>query len=163
MDSRLRIVIDTREQTPWAFDPSVVEPEIGTLKTGDYALAGDLHFGIERKSLDDFLGTISSGWNRFTHELGRMDQAAWMVKPIIVEADFQSVFFATDAQGNLVSPQHRHPKLTPQFIRMRIAELVMNYEANVHFAGDPFLAAGLAVELFKQRQKQLEFQQYESR
>ena len=52
-----RIIIDTREQTPWSFPPEI-PVEIGTLKTGDYALAGDDAFAIERKSKDDFLGTI---------------------------------------------------------------------------------------------------------
>ena len=32
--ARLRIIIDTREQTPWSFDPGSVVAEIGTLKSG---------------------------------------------------------------------------------------------------------------------------------
>ena len=53
----LRIIIDTREQIPWSFPPEI-PVEIGTLKTGDYALAGDDAFAIERKSKDDFLSLI---------------------------------------------------------------------------------------------------------
>jgi hypothetical protein len=35
----LRIIIDTREQAPWAWDPSDATTEIRGLAAGDYALA----------------------------------------------------------------------------------------------------------------------------
>lgn len=152
--ARLSIVIDTREQTPWSFDPSKVDAQIGTLKTGDYALAGDLYFGIERKSLGDFVGTIGKGWERFERELDRMDAACWKVKVIIVESDYQSCCFATSDSGDLVPPQHKSFMLTPQFIMMRIAQLTMRGVA-VIFAGNAHYAAGLATSIFRQRQNQI--------
>ena len=69
----LHIVIDTREQTPWHFHPEVATATRGTIKTGDYALLNDDGFAIERKSLNDFVGTIGKGWDRFCREIKRMD------------------------------------------------------------------------------------------
>jgi ERCC4-type nuclease len=151
--ARLSIIIDTREQTPWAFDPACVDAEIGTLQTGDYALAGDSSFGIERKSMNDFLATISTGWDRFERELERM--AEWVGKVMIVEGDYSTCFFAQTPNGELVSPQHPHYMLTPQFVEMRVAYLTLYYGVSVLFAGDANLAAGLAVAIFRQRNKQI--------
>ena len=151
--ARLRIIIDTREQAPWSFDPSSVDVEVGTLKTGDYALAGDLQFGIERKSLDDFLGTIGKGWKRFERELDRMDAAEWVAKVIIVEGDYVTCFFAQSPDGEIVSPSHKHFMMTPQFVEKRIAELTMR-GVSVLFATHAHLAAALAASIFRQRNHQ---------
>jgi len=150
--ARLHIIIDTREQSPWAFDPAAVEAEIGTLKTADYALEGDDAFGIERKSMDDFLGTISSGWERFEREIERM--AGWVAKLIIVEGDYATCCFSQTLDGELEPPSHRHYMLTPQFVEKRIAQLSMR-GVSVLFATDCHLAAGLATALFRERQYQL--------
>ena len=72
----LHIIIDSREQAPWAWDPSDATTEVRALVAGDYALADDceavrgraalaVRFGIERKSLDDFLGRSASGGTGF--------------------------------------------------------------------------------------------------
>ena len=151
---RIRILIDTREQIPWAFDEADVDTTICTLRTGDYALEGDEGFGIERKSLDDFLGTISSGWPRFVRELNRMDEAGWAAKVIVVEGDYASITFR-ETDGELVPPAHRHWMLTPQFVEKRVAELTMR-RVSVLFAKDASLAAGLAAAIFRQRRKELD-------
>jgi len=149
----MHIVIDTREQSPWAFEP-YIETSVGTLKTGDYALEGDGQFAIERKSLEDFLGTIGSGWPRFCRELNRMDEAGFAAKVIIVEGDYATCTFSTAPTGELIPPQHRHWMLSPQFVEMRIAQLTMR-GVSVIFARDSKLAAGLAVAIFKQRNIQI--------
>lgn len=147
------IIIDTREQTPWAFDPAQVDARIGTLQTGDYAIAGDDRFGIERKSLEDFLGTISSGWDRFGREIERMAAADWVARVMIVEGDYAQCCFA-EGKGELIPPQHRHYRLSPQFIERRIAELTL-MQVSVIFATDPHLAAGLATAIFRQRHRHI--------
>lgn len=62
----MKIVIDSREQCPFTFggyDCGVVR---GALATGDYSLAHLEHqIAIERKSLDDLLGCLTSGRERF--------------------------------------------------------------------------------------------------
>ena len=68
---RFKIYIDTREQKPLKFN---VKTEIKNLKFGDYAFS---HPGysqncyIERKSVSDFVGTLSGGFKRFVNEIER--------------------------------------------------------------------------------------------
>lgn len=62
----MKIIVDTREQLPCC------NGERRTLNVGDYTtekLHG--HFHIERKSLQDLYGTITSGNRRFKYELFR--------------------------------------------------------------------------------------------
>ena len=148
--SKLKIVIDTREQTPWAFPSYIVDSKRGTLRTGDYALEGDYNFAIERKSLDDFLGTISTGWERFLRELDRMEEARYPAKIIIIEGDFETCCFKESEEGYIVAPEHNHPRLTPQFVSSRIAELML-MGVCVMFATNPGYAAALACSIFHHR------------
>lgn len=151
---RLKIIIDTREQTPWAFPELEVIPLRACLRAGDYALYGDEHFAIERKNLDDFLGTISTGWERFERELARMDEMDYPAKIIIIEGDFVRCCFTED-NGQIVAPKNNHPRLKPQFITKRIAQLTLS-GVSVLFAHNPMYAMGLALVIFRQRQRQLE-------
>lgn len=155
----LHIVIDTREQAPWTWNPGDVTTEVRALAAGDYALAEDceqvrgratlaVRFAIERKSLDDFLGTISVGWDRFLRELDRM--TAFPARVIIVEGNFSECCFSQGADG-IQSPPHNHPALTPAFVARRISELTM-MGVTVLLAGDAELAAGLAFRIFRRRQ-----------
>lgn len=150
MSPRLRIVVDTREQRPWSFPPDLADVRVGTLRTGDYALAGDDAFAVERKSLDDFLGTISSGWERFLREIGRMEGSGFVARVVIVEADFEACCFREGPDGALVPPRHAHPQLTPQFAAKRIAELTM-MGVSVVLAGNAGYAAALAYAMLRER------------
>ena len=147
------IVIDTREQRPWSFPPHV-ETEVGTLHQGDYALKNDEHFAIERKSADDFVGTVSVGWHRFVRELNRMDAADFAAKVVIVESDFETFCFRL-RQGAIVPPDHEHSRCTPQFLMKRIAELTMR-GTSVIFAGNAELASAVALRILIERERQLE-------
>lgn len=150
METQLNIIVDTREQAPWSFSAGMAECSRGTLKTGDYALKGDDAFAIERKSLDDFLGTISTGWPRFCRELNRMDEAGFPAKVIIIESEFSAICFSEDGKP----PRHNHPMLTPQFIVSRIASLTMR-GASVLFADSPDFAAAVAYSILKKRYEAL--------
>ena len=152
MTTDLHIVIDTREQTPWSF-PEWVTVSLGSLKTADYALSGDDGFAIERKSADDFAGTMSTGWPRFCRELSRMDEAGFPAKVIIVETDFETLCFRT-RNGEVIPPSHGHVRLSPQFIMKRIGQLTMR-GCGVLFAGDAGLASALALRILIERQEQL--------
>jgi len=143
------IIIDTREQRPWSFPPDVTV-EVGTLRTGDYALKGDDHFAIERKSADDFVGTIATGWCRFVKELNRMDAAKFAAKVIIVESDFETFCFRI-RQGEILPPDHQHNRCTPQFVMRRIAELTMR-GVSVIFAGNAELGSAIALRILIERE-----------
>lgn len=65
------VIIDTREQYPLPFRrlPTVR----AGLQTGDYSLAGADHlFAVERKSIDDLVGSVSGDRERFERELHRL-------------------------------------------------------------------------------------------
>ena len=147
----LEIVIDTREQRPWAFEPWQATVSIGTLRTGDYALFGDFGFSVERKSLDDFLGTVSSGWGRFQREIWRAKESCFPAFPIVVEGSLAQVCFAWNVETNSVrGPQHNHPKLSPGFVNKRIAELTM-MGCSVVFAENAEYASAVAYAILKER------------
>ena len=53
------VVIDTREQEPYGFDPDLVRSVRRALPAGDYSVAGlEEMIAVERKTLDDFVGTV---------------------------------------------------------------------------------------------------------
>lgn len=67
------MIIDTREQTPFEFIGYPAVTRSGTLKTGDYSLAGfESRICIERKSLGDLASCMTIGRERFERELERM-------------------------------------------------------------------------------------------
>jgi ERCC4-type nuclease len=152
----LSIIIDTREQRPWSFPPHLAMVRTGTLRIGDYAIEGDSMFAIERKSLDDFLGSISTGWERLEREIWRMDGAGFQARVIIVEGDYVQCCFVQSETGssNIDYPDHIHSKLTPQFIMARIARLTM-MGVSVLFAHNADLAAGLAIAILTDRWREL--------
>ena len=146
----LEITIDSREQTPWHFDATLVHAVRGTVRTGDYCVTGDAGFAIERKSLNDFIGTVSSGWDRFQRELYRARNAGFSSFPIIVEARFSDILFAVQDNGEIVPPPHDHPNCGPAFVLKRIGEIEMA-GGSVRFADGPIEAAMLATAILYQR------------
>ena len=86
-DSDFRIVIDTREQDPYSFDCETIRQG---LAAGDYSVAG--HEGVvavERKSLTDFVGTVTRDMPRFRRELEYLSR--YTSAQIVVEADLDAV------------------------------------------------------------------------
>jgi len=150
----LNIVIDTREQRPWSFPSDRVQTQRDTLHTGDYAIVGDGCFAIERKSLDDFLGTISSGWERFLREIGRMESPGCEPLRLIVEASVLDFCFTIDAEGNPIPPSHNHPMLSPAFVLKRIGQL-SGMNVTPLFAVNRELAATVALEMLLDRSRRL--------
>ena len=148
------ILIDTREQRPWMF-PEYVPVRLATLNAGDYALEGDTHFAIERKSLDDFIGTVFSGWDRFKRELARMTAAGFVARVIIVEADYAHTLFSMTSKGQLVPPPHNHPNISPEAVASRVAELTL-MGVSVLFCGNAEGAAVQAYHLLMNRNKELQ-------
>jgi len=120
------IIVDSREQKPLKF--SRFNIEVGKLEFGDYTLNNQeicQNIYVERKSLNDFIGTISGGYERFTNEIERAVAAnGYLV--VVVESSFKNVMnfdkFATFSKM----------KATPEFIFHRVRELMQKYE-NIQF------------------------------
>jgi DNA excision repair protein ERCC-4 len=80
-------VIDTREQLPLELPLRSITD---TLPTGDYSVSGfeDL-ICVERKSLPDLVGCMTSGRTRFERELQRMK--AYDSRCVVVESSWQKL------------------------------------------------------------------------
>lgn len=87
----MRLIIDTREQLPLDFSRwDDVQVEVAGLPLGDYALHGlETRAAIERKSIADLVGSLSSGRDRFETEL--MRARGYDLFCIVVEGSMQDV------------------------------------------------------------------------
>jgi ERCC4-type nuclease len=89
-DSRAVIVADSREQLPYAFDPAHAVMVRRALPAGDYSLDGyETSVAVERKALDDFVGSVVRGRERFLAELRRLE--GYELACIVVEGTIEDV------------------------------------------------------------------------
>ena len=118
------IYIDTREQMPLVID---YPTEVKGLKFGDYAINDpENKCYIERKSISDFIGTMSGGYERFCREIER-SIAAEANLIVLVERPLQECL--SFQYLNYVS---KKIKVTPEFIFFNVRELIQKYN-NVQF------------------------------
>jgi ERCC4-type nuclease len=98
------IIVDTREQEPYSFDPRLVAVERRALPAGDYAVSGlENIVAVERKALDDFVSTAIHSRERFRKELRKL--ADYRAACIVVEAGVVDVLlhrYRGDAHPNAV-------------------------------------------------------------
>lgn len=143
----MKIIVDSREQSPFHFSGdkyecvTVIE---GTLATGDYSLAGlESRVAVERKSLADFIGSISTGRERFERELTRARGLdAFMV---VVEAPFSEI-----VAGNYRS------RMQPQAATQTTYAFMSRYRATFHFAQSRAMAEYAAFHFLRHYAKQVE-------
>lgn len=85
MAEEIVITTDTREQLFLDFTKfRGVSSVRGTLKTGDYSIQGyEDQITFERKSVQDLVGTLTSGHTRFLREMERM--RTFKAKYILIE------------------------------------------------------------------------------
>jgi DNA excision repair protein ERCC-4 len=98
------IIIDTREQEGYSFDPRLAATMRRALPAGDYSVAGlESAVAVERKSLDDFVSTVIHSRERFRNELQRL--ARYRAACIVIEAGVLDVLlhrYRGDAHPNAV-------------------------------------------------------------
>lgn len=140
----MKIIVDTREQRPWQF-PADVEIERRALPAGDYAPAG-LESGangcvIERKSLNDLLGSILSGRERLEKELAKLAICRRAV--IVVEASLV---------GDVLGARYRS-KVSPNVVLASIASFGARFNVQTIWAGDAAGAARLALAILSKWDK----------
>jgi ERCC4-type nuclease len=101
-ESPFTVLVDTREQLPYAFGGIVADANEGglplkvrtrreTLWAGDYSIEGYARMVcVERKSKEDLAGTLTAGRKRFQDEMDRLREydAAW----IVVEAELSELW-----------------------------------------------------------------------
>lgn len=140
----MRILCDTREQTPWTFE---CEPTFEVVKkkldTGDYTIEGLEHrVTIERKSIDDWIGTVLRDRQRFYRELDRM--RSFDFRCVIVEAGIREII-----GGNYRS------SASPMSILGFVAEVSVAQSVPVYLAGSRPEAQILAAAFLKAARKSL--------
>jgi hypothetical protein len=116
------IYFDTREQKPLKFPR--YEIQINKLDFGDYAFCKNgviNNIYVERKSLQDFISTISQGYDRFINEIERA-RAMGVYLIIAVEAPISEAL-----SFNYSRWKSKFTKASPEFIFHRVRELLQSY------------------------------------
>ncbi len=82
----MKIKIDSREQKPYKFENS----ETGALNIGDYSICGlEDCIAIERKELNDLIGCLTTGRDRFKKELHKGKALEYFA--LVVEASLSDL------------------------------------------------------------------------
>ena len=81
--NNLTLIVDSREQTPYLF--SGYKTEISGLSIGDYSLKNcETEISVERKSVNDLIGSLTKGRDRFERELQKGAQLPYFA--MVIEA-----------------------------------------------------------------------------
>lgn len=137
------VVIDTREQTPYAFAQPfrvgkksfAVPSVVATLGSGDYSLSGyQSRVAVERKSLADLYSTLGSGRARFERELERLE--FYDFAAVVVEAEWSTI---------LGSPP-KHSRLNPKTVICSVLAWQQRYP-RIHWWCVPGRGVGEVVTL----------------
>lgn len=127
-DGRLEVVVDTREQEPYAFDPEAVAVTRRALPVGDYSLPGyETSVTIERKSLADFVSSVIQGRNRFLRELRAL--AEYDLGCVVVEASIEDIVARRYRSG-----------ANPNAVIGATLSIIVDHGVPVFFCGDRQLA-----------------------
>lgn len=118
------IIIDTREQEPYSFDPRLAEAVRRALPAGDYSVAGlETMLAVERKSLDDFVSTVIHGRRRFREELRKLER--YRAACVVVEAGIIDV-----VQKRYVGGAH------PNAVLGSALSIILDFGIPVFFCGN---------------------------
>jgi ERCC4-type nuclease len=122
------IIADTREQIPFAFDPAHAVTVRRALAAGDYSLDGhETSVAVERKSLDDFVGSVVRERERFLAELRRLE--GYELACIVVEGNIEDVF------------AHRYRGgAHPNAVFGAALSIIVDHGIPIYFCGDRQLA-----------------------
>lgn len=119
----MTIICDTREQNPLRFD-NTVEIVNKKLPFGDYALKELPDISIERKSLGDFCGTMSSGHDRFINEVELAKKSGSYLVVLVEESLNRSLHFDEF--------NYNFSRATPAFIFKQMRQILDSF-GNIQF------------------------------
>jgi DNA excision repair protein ERCC-4 len=140
---RVVVVVDTREQQPYTFDPARIEVVRRALVAGDYALDGyEKMLVIERKSLDDYVASVILDRDRFLREVKVL--AGYNLPLILVEASFDDI------------EQHRYRAgVHPNAVFGATVALMVDHHVGVVLCGDRQQTCQFAEELLLRAHRKL--------
>ena len=121
---RPTLVIDTREQEPYAFHPERAAVVRRALPAGDYSLEGlEVRVAVERKSLDDLVRTVIQDRERFRREL--LTLSGYEAACVVVEA----------ALSDILAKRYR-AAAHPSSVLGAVVSIILDYRVPVFFCGD---------------------------
>lgn len=122
------VVIDTREQQPYAFDPALVTTVRRALPAGDYSLEGyEASVAAERKSLGDYVASVIGARERFGRELRAL--AEYDLGCVVVEGTLDDIVARRYRSG-------AHPSA----VLGATLSIIVDHGVPVFFCGDRQLA-----------------------
>lgn len=122
------VVVDTREQEPYAFDPDIVTVVRRALPAGDYSLPGyEASIAIERKSLADYVASVIKGRARFLRELRSLTE--YDLGCVVVEGSIEDVVTRRYRSG-----------ANPNAVLGATLSIIVDHGVPVFFCGDRQLA-----------------------
>jgi hypothetical protein len=123
LQKNTKIIIDTREQDALPLKNSYID----TLKFGDYALAGALDKGvrIERKNLNDFVGSFGKNIERLKREMQRAKEAGGYLI-VLVEKDIKKALAFDDQY------ETRYTKVSPDHVFKNVRDCLAEFD-NLQF------------------------------
>lgn len=139
----MNVIADTREQSPWTFEGQGLTVIRRKLETGDYSIPGLEHrVAIERKSLEDWTGTVLRDRARFYRELERL--RAFDFRAVVIEAGVREIM------AGAFKSQAR-----PEAILGFVAEVAVGQSVPVYLAGSRAEAQVLAGAFLRMAAKKL--------
>ena len=139
----MEIIVDSREQTPWTFEGQGVTAVRAKLEAGDYSVPGlERRVAIERKSLDDWTGTVLRDRARFYRELELL--RALELRCVIIEASVRDI-----VAGRFKS------QVSPNTVLGFIAEVAVGQSVPVYLGGSRAEAQILAASFLRMAKKKL--------
>ena len=121
---RITVVVDTREQEPYHFDPDSVTVTRRALPAGDYPLEGwEDAVAVERKTLEDLVGTVIRSRKRFRKEVERL--AEFEAACVVVEANLSDILTRGYRSG-------AHPNA----VLGAVLSIVVDFRVPVFFCSD---------------------------
>lgn len=139
----MQVVVDTREQQPWSFEGQGLHLVRAKLDAGDYSVVGLEHrVAIERKSLDDWTGTVLRDRARFYRELELL--RAYQFRCVIIEAGVREIMEA-----------RYKSQVNPAAVLGFVAEVTVGQAVPVYLAGSRAEAQILAGAFLRMVRKKL--------
>lgn len=139
----MKVIVDSREQRPWTFPDLGIETISAKLESGDYSVAGlESCVAIERKSIDDFCGTVLRDRARFYRELERL--RAYEHRAVIIESSVRDIH-----AGRYTS------QVSPRTVLGFVAEIAVGQSVPVYLGGTRAEAQILAAYLLRAASKKI--------
>jgi ERCC4-type nuclease len=155
------IIVDTREKKPYTFDGFTKARIVAhKLPFGDYSVRGfERDIIVERKTLEDYIGSITNNRQRFIRELMGISKK-YAHSAIVVEGNWSDILGIPDSTGH--SYLENHPGINPTSLISTTLTIQCNLGIPVFFAGDRIGAQIWTLQFLARSWKELKKTQWEN-